>query len=308
MAHPSLAGVDLRLERADKCLDLLNRLRRDFLTKRHEIVGYHDTEFDEYVFQVAGDPPPLRWGLVISEFAHCLRASLDNMLWQLILARTGTEPRGKPQFPVYEHRTDRRGNSNTAKAETATLGVLPDDFALIEAYQPYNVRDDPNLTVDAERDIFVRYQPLAMLAHLNNVDKHRYLFAGFAAARGVSILYGPMKFTPVLFVTNRQYVGWSDRDTLPIVDTPPQPGLLYDERRGVSYEGWWSSSDDDPTEIARAFGGRTPPGEKPEVKMYSRPPLEISFSDARRPMTIFDFRDIRSEVVGIIEHFRPVIG
>lgn len=306
MARPSLAGVDLRLERAQKCLGLLNRLRRDFLTKPNEIVGYHDVEADEYVFRVNSEPPPLRWGLVVSEFAHCLRAGLDNMLWQLVLAR-GNQPGRHTQFPIYEHPTDKRGKSNTAKAEASTFGVLPDDFALIEAYQPYHAREDTNLSQEVERDIFAAYQPLAMLAYLNDVDKHRYVHAGFASARAMAILYGPMQIRPVLLVTQRHLIGWPDLGYPPVIAGSPEP-WFWDREAGKSYEGWWSLNDDDPAEIARASDVRSEPGREAHVEMRGGHALEISFSDAKRAMSIFDLRDIQAEVEGIVEYFRPVIG
>ena len=102
MAHrPGLDGVMLKIRRADECLAFLNDQRAALLEATgNRVVGEFDTAAGDYVFRV-NEEPPLAWGISIGELAHALRGALDNLLWQLVLARGGTPTRAT-QWPIYE--------------------------------------------------------------------------------------------------------------------------------------------------------------------------------------------------------------
>ena len=50
---------------------------------------------------MSGGPPPLRWGAILGEFAHLLRSTLDNLLWQLNHAE-GKQPKVRPRLPIHD--------------------------------------------------------------------------------------------------------------------------------------------------------------------------------------------------------------
>jgi hypothetical protein len=305
MAKPSLDGVRLKLAEADKNLDFLRAYRSAHVEAgRRRIVGEYETRSGDYVFRVTGDMPPLDAGLHVSLFAHLLRSSLDNMLWQLILLRGG-HPRTtfgrkgsglRPtQFPIYEKEADFR-----TKAKAETRGVHPPDFTFIKDSQPYQVGEK-----------LAPWHPLALLGHLNNVDKHRFIhptFAGGVINEVVQPIPG-MKGIPVgrPYLTNAsgfvRLLGASATNS-PLVDGAGVP--LSPDRSVVANDGWgYVGNGDDPTEIARAFRIQIAPGREPKMEMEPSPTFDISFSDRERPMSIVDFIEIRDEVRRIVDRFTP---
>ena len=304
MAKPSLDGVRLKLTEADKHLDFLRAYRIEHVEMGHRgIVGQYEPSSGDYVFRVDGKVPPPDAGVRVSIFAHLLRSSLDNLLWQLILARGG-KPRtefGKhgerpTQFPIYEDEA-----KFNRQAEAETNGVEPPDFALIQSAQPYKAGPD-----------FARWHPLAMLGHLNNVDKHRFVHPTFAAGliqRVVQPRPG-MKGIPVgrpyLMVANGPKRMMRDSG----VNSPSVDGLVVPicPDGSVVRDGGWSflGSDDDPTEVARVRKIRIAKGRKPKMEMQPTPMFDISFSDRDRPMIVRDLEDIRAEVLRIVNEIDAI--
>src|SRR5919198_5967908 len=161
----SLEALDWRLEQADKHLSTLNDERIAFLDrldkKDRRVIGEFERDTSEYVFRVNCDPPDPRLGVIVSEFCHHLRATLDNLLWQLVLLRGGS-PTRLSQFPIYERR------ERYESSQWMLRGVSADDRALIEAYQPFQHGKSAADTY------------MARLAWLNNMDKHRFVHIGCA--------------------------------------------------------------------------------------------------------------------------------
>lgn len=287
MAHP-LAGVDLKLAEAYKRLHLLDDTTVGFRSlKRQTLVRKVDPATGDYVFRFPGKLPPLEIGLEVGIVAHLLRSALDNMLWQLVFARGGT-PTDHHQFPIYEERAEfERKAHGTTKARWETGGVSPRDFAFIQRHQPF------------KRGRYrAKWHPLALLAHLNNVDKHRYVHPRFGVAAAMVIQWNKAfdsisADTPRPFFLPRLRDERRARRRLEIVSP------LYG--RGVDFSG----SDDDPAEVARMSGKRRP---KPRMHMEPGITLDVSFSDRARPVSTDDFFDIWEEVQSIIDHFRPFIG
>ena len=309
--EPSLDGVRLKLAQADKHLDLLRAYRIEHVEIRHpSVVGKYETSSGDYVFRVAGEPPPLNAGVEVSVLAHLFRSSLDNALWQLILRRGGTPrttfgPKGSglrpTQFPIYEDKADFDG-----KAKADTHGVLPVDFAVIERAQPF--KSGPNLA---------RWHPLALLGHLNNVDKHRYVHPSFAGgviqrviqpvpgAKGIPI--GRPYLVAAAGVIRALRDAPKPRYPGQMIEAPLMDGLLVavcEDGSVVGEDGLsFLGSDDDPTEIARVLRIKIAPGREPKMEMKPSALLDISFSDRERPVTIRDLEDIRAEVRGIAAAF-----
>jgi hypothetical protein len=270
------------------------------------VVSHYDADFGGYVFRVPGRLPPLTWGLAVGEFAYYLRSALDNLLWQLVIARGGT-PTRVTQFPIYEDETDKKGKPNVRWVEKLTDGVLPEDFTFIEGLQPYKAGLD-----------LAKWQPLALLGHLNDVDKHRYVHVAFASAAmipaegpqaGRIFLDGFEAEWPkrVTFVGEKEMLGHKvgfmtfSGSALPIM---PADGSIVSDGPITRY--FASGSDDDPAEVYRVSGARP---RHPHTKMKMGPGflLEVSFSDRERPMTVFDLREVRTAVQQIVDRFAPEI-
>ena len=99
--------------------------------------------------------PPDEWGIVVSEFAHHVRAALNNTVNEIAVARGAG--RSDLAFPIF-----------TSKAEFAqrgrrlVRGLSWLDQKIVAAAQPFE-------THPAEPD----RAPLALLAVMNNNDKYR---------------------------------------------------------------------------------------------------------------------------------------
>lgn len=268
--HP-LEAIDWRLERADKHLTTLDQKRTAFQAridkKDRRFIGEFDSDTSEYVFRLNGKPPDPRIGLIVGEFAHQLRSTLDNLVWQLVLLRGGS-PTRKTQYPIYE-RWEGYRDSRTVMLR----GVSVDDRALIEAFQPFQLGDRaPNAY-------------LALLAWLSNVDKHRFLHIGGAFPQRFGI--------PDFFdSTENPSAG----------DFPWYARPIRDVRKilGVSYVPTMTS--DDRAELMRV---RIDAGPDPEMEMQGDPPIEVSLSDPKHALILSDLRSMHAQVDQIVERFRP---
>lgn len=267
MGHP-LETINWRLERADEHLATLNDELDAFVNQEDRgLVGYFERDTSEYVFRVGGQMPDARIGLVVSEFAHHLRAALDNLVWQLVLLRGGS-PNRRQEFPIYESRKRYRDNGRFA-----LLGVSADDRAAIEAIQPFEYGEGASQAY------------LALLAWLNNVDKHRFLHIGFALPR--------ISAMPVYSGPEGEQAGFF----------PWSPGRVKDVGKILYVHYVPTISSDDRAELARV--GIEPSGPNPEMEMQSNAPIDIGLSDREHALIISDLKKIRALVHEIVDAFRP---
>lgn len=247
MATVSVDGVRRKLESADQHLaDLGARTMALLDANEGGVIGQYDPQTGDYIFRAPAEPAPLEWGILTGLWAHLLRSSLDNLLWAVIERRGG---RGdyRTQFPIWEGFADYRTgklipfnkceSEFRRQAEPWTRGVDPEDLTFIEQSQPYHV---------AREDIR-KWHPLALLAHLNNMDKHRYT-QPFIAAASVWPTEGPN--------AGRKYFIAAD----PIKRLGLGPGVIplgglpvpvaidgVKSMGGFNFRG----SDDDPAEVVR---------------------------------------------------------
>lgn len=161
--HP-LDGVRLKLSRAMEHLLKLDddiddyRGRQPFKVIREVDPGDTRLRFGFFLTEL----PPAHLSVVIGDVVSNLRSSLDHLAWQLVIASRGT-PRTEPpmtQFPLYRSRTT--GTGKLRRIEIAG-GVAPKALSVVESVQPYH------RVQDSEK------HPLALLAELSNIDKHRTL-------------------------------------------------------------------------------------------------------------------------------------
>lgn len=285
MSKPSLNGVDLKLDRAHKQLTALASEVRPFeaASNNSPIVGEFDSEAREYVFRLEADPPPPHWGVYVSEIAHHLRSCLDNLLWQVIEKRGG-KPSRETQFPILNSAQDLKGSDPRIE------GVSTDDRAYIERAQPYHF--GPH---------WGKRHRLALLHHLNNIDKHRFMHAGFIAG-GVALPSGVR-------------IPWhADLDDL-LTHFPPDahPPTVFQLQQpfpkplnadvGDGYTTRFPH-DENSTEIMRVSLPNA--GPDPKMEVQNRPPFSVSLSDRERPVTIDDLYGIGLRVQGIVDHFREI--
>ena len=265
-----LEALDWRIEQANEYLSTLNDERVAFLKRLDEkdprIVGEFERDTSEYVFRVNCDPPDPRLGILVSEFSHHLRATLDNLLWQLVLLRGGT-PTSKTQFPIYESR--KRYESSVWMLR----GISADDRALIEWYQPFQQREHAADTY------------LAKLAWLNNMDKHRFVHVGCARPH-----LSPIR---VSYGDQGEFAGY----------LPWNPGFVKDVRKILRVAYVTPATSNDRTELMRVRIETS--GPDPQMKMKGDEPIEVSVSDANHAVTLQELVGIRNLVWNIVNDFRP---
>jgi hypothetical protein len=265
-----LQTVDWRIERANEHLATLDQERKAFLARLDEkdprVVGEFDRDRSEYVFRINADPPDARLGLIVSEFAHHLRAALDNLLWQLVLLRGGS-PSSQTQFPIYESR------ERYESSRWMLRGIGADDRAVIESIQPFQYGERAPQSY------------LSLLSWLNNVDKHRFVHVGgaFPVTLPITVSYGSEGEYAGQFPWHARFV----RDVRKILAVSYAPALASDDR----------------AELMRVR--IEPSGPDPEMKMKGDEPIEISLSDAKHSLILTDLGWIRANVEGIVNGFRP---
>ena len=108
------------------------------------------------VFRIVRRPPP-SFSLIIGDYVHNLRCTLDHLVWQLSLLTTDT-PHPYTQFPIFHKR----------EAEPSikgwTMDIPVEARNIITEMQPYN---RPGFSVGHHR-----HYPLWQIGHLDNRDKH----------------------------------------------------------------------------------------------------------------------------------------
>jgi hypothetical protein len=106
MGH-SLEGVKLKIARAAEPLEVLRTECSAYLDSNpYEVVGHDQPEGYTLLSFKVHRYPPLRLSVLLGDFLHNLRSSLDHLAWQLVLANGGT-PKSGPggtQFPILEKR------------------------------------------------------------------------------------------------------------------------------------------------------------------------------------------------------------
>ncbi len=160
MVQASLHGVWAKFNRACEHHKAIDRIFQAFLDDDPYSVT-HKLEADgwyRFRWRVRGEPPPLeRLSLLYGDALYNLRASLDYIVWQLVLANNGT-PTQEHAFPCV------RDEKNWASAVGQRLqGIERRWINEIADLQPFNAthRGDPQL------------HWLAILDYVNNINKHR---------------------------------------------------------------------------------------------------------------------------------------
>ncbi len=161
MTHP-LDGAWERIQDSQK--DFAELRAEIEIFKKDARYGFEVAELESDGYRAlrvtASLEPSNRWGVLVGNIAHNLRASLDNLVWELI-RKNGKTPedfkRPLPEYPVYLYEDDykRRGRPKIAGR------VSERHEEVIERTQPFHWGGEAST--------------LWALHELNNTDKHRAL-------------------------------------------------------------------------------------------------------------------------------------
>jgi hypothetical protein len=114
-------------------------------------------------------PKPLEWSLSAGDYLHNLRSSLEHLVCQVVVSEGGA-PAHHHAFPITVTKKawlDNVSNRDPKRGPGPLEGITPNSpaWVLIANAQPYVGRNKAA----------AQATPLATLARLNNIDKHREL-------------------------------------------------------------------------------------------------------------------------------------
>lgn len=164
MAHHPLDGCRAKIARAYKLSAFFEHLSLTQMERppfRVDAVIDKKNTMIEFVVRSTGPIAEfsLELPIVAGEVCHQLRSCLDHLVWQLVIAKTGTLPSGtKSGFPIFLHE---EGYSKRGLA--MIVGVSDEAAWRIKTVQPFNAPEVRDSTL------------LWALHELNNTDKHRMI-------------------------------------------------------------------------------------------------------------------------------------
>jgi len=168
-----LSGVLAKLDRAEEHRQAFDDLLEDYIgSEPYTIYSEYDpkTGWHTLRWHALRDPPLERLGLIFGDMISNLRTTLDYLVWQLVLAG-GNRPGRRTGFPVV-----RREKDWEVQSRTALSGIEQRWVDEIEALQPYHHPDRPSI------------HPLAILDHVNNLNKHRFLPVALLSVEQLALL------------------------------------------------------------------------------------------------------------------------
>ena len=191
-----LTGVLAKLDRAEVHRQAFDDLFEEFLgsspygivTEFEPASGWHTLRWE-----VLRAPPLTELALVFGDMISNLRTTLDYLVWQLVLL-TGRRPGRRTGFPVV-----RREKDWEAQSRVALRGVEEPWASEIEARQPFKRPDRPSV------------HPLAILDHVNNLNKHRFLPVAVLSVEQLGLLIN-VQAAPGEVIESQDFLD------LPIVD------------------------------------------------------------------------------------------
>jgi hypothetical protein len=164
----SLNGCRAKTERAKKHLRDLHQAYDGFMQLNpYGVVADNDPQTGERVLRArVSHEPPEAWSVVIGDIVHNLRAALDYLAWELVIAGGGTPGTGT-HFPV-RYRPERTSGEHMNAIAAQVQGASADAVTLVDRIQPYHSSDPEG-------------HPLRLLHALDIRDKHQLLLVVGAA-------------------------------------------------------------------------------------------------------------------------------
>jgi hypothetical protein len=163
-SNASLDSVYAKIERAEHHRRNFIEAERRFLeTKPYTLVKEYEPESGwNTVRWSVRESPPAVLALGLADCLHNLRAALDYLAWQLVVA-SGATPTGRTMFPICTDAGAKNQRWLSARGDRLK-GVHPDWADKIEWFQPFQPHHGINP---------VDHHFLAVLDAVNNVHKHR---------------------------------------------------------------------------------------------------------------------------------------
>jgi hypothetical protein len=157
----AMAGLHAKLDRARELIPILQGEIDDYYASNPVVLRLQHREDPKRMEAVAESvrQPPLRLGVLMGDFTHNLRSTLDQLVWQLALTRTAT-PHDKLQFPILDEEPTEAGWRSTVGDKLQK--VPPDAVQRIWDLQPFH-SEHPEISA------------LRILRELHNEDKHRVI-------------------------------------------------------------------------------------------------------------------------------------
>jgi hypothetical protein len=153
----TFVGIDLRFVRVAQQLEQLQGDIEVFFARDRRVIQRVAGEHIRQISRIHPDPIPLplMWSVRVAEIVHNIRSSLDHLVWQLVIRKTGAQPMiDRIEFPVVE---TLRAFERRAGRHLTGLGAK--ERAIIKSVQPFE-------TGGAARS------PLWQLRQLSNWSKH----------------------------------------------------------------------------------------------------------------------------------------
>jgi hypothetical protein len=164
----NLAGVRLKLDRAEYHLDALSDEMREFIERQADdqtFITRHNVLDDSWPAIFQAKPLPDNWGVKLGDAVHNMRSALDHLVAQLVLLANATVHE-RHQFPIFDDPNDwqRRVVQPPQSRRRGLLDFIdPQHIAVIESLQPYQ----PSTGLPT----------LAMIRDFSNADKHKLIHA-----------------------------------------------------------------------------------------------------------------------------------
>jgi hypothetical protein len=165
---PLPEGISCKLRRAHQQFETLDVAFHGFLEthpKPYRILTHDDPNTRDRIYgiEIIKPPPTVEWGVLIGEFIHNLRSSLDHLAYALCLAHTpGKTPPPATEFPIFwdENRFD---DVKSGGGRYKIRGMSWAMQCAIRDLQP------------CQRGGAAKSQSLWILQEMSNIDKHRYI-------------------------------------------------------------------------------------------------------------------------------------
>jgi hypothetical protein len=157
----AIARLDAKLDRAREMIPVLRAEIDEYYVSNPFVLRTEHREDPKRLEAVVESvrQPPLRLGVLMGEFVHSLRSTLDHLVWQLALTRTAT-PHRRLQFPILDSRPSEADWRSTVGDQ---LQKVPSDAVQrIWDLQPFQ-SENPEINA------------LRIVRELDNEDKHRVI-------------------------------------------------------------------------------------------------------------------------------------
>src|SRR5438128_2720160 len=100
MARQRLAGIHLKVSRANEHLNDLRKIVTGCESATCEVVIENDLESDIGWLTLRLPQPPRNLSIVAGDCLYNLRSALDHLVWQLVLSNPPHRPTKKNMFPI----------------------------------------------------------------------------------------------------------------------------------------------------------------------------------------------------------------